>query len=60
MSYMIYENWPHRWHFTVHFLQWSITFLTEYMTEILKTKQTGIYRHVMTFSDNPNHAKRRA
>ena len=25
-----------------------------YMTEILKTKQTGIYRHVM-FSDNPNH-----
>ena len=24
------------------------------MTEILKTKQTGIYMHVK-FSDNPNH-----
>ena len=26
MWYMIYENRPHRRHFTVHCLQWSITF----------------------------------
>ena len=27
----IYKNRPHRRHFTVHCLQWSITFLTEYI-----------------------------
>ena len=32
MQYTIYENRPHRRHFTVHCLQWSITFLTEYRT----------------------------
>ena len=31
MWYTIYENRPHRRHFTVHCLQWSITFLTEYI-----------------------------
>ena len=30
MCYTIYENRPHLRHFTVHCLQWSITFLTEY------------------------------
>ena len=30
MSYTIDENRPHRRLFTVHCLQWSITFLTEY------------------------------
>ena len=33
MSYTIYENRPHRRHFTVHRLQWSITFLTEYISK---------------------------
>ena len=32
---MIYENRPHRRHFTVYCLQWSITFLTEYITDEL-------------------------
>ena len=32
MWYTIYENRPHRSHFTVHFLQWSINFLTEYIS----------------------------
>ena len=31
MWYTIYDNRPHRRHFTVHCLQWSITFLTEYI-----------------------------
>ena len=31
MWYTIYENRPHRRHFTVHCLQWSIPFLTEYI-----------------------------
>ena len=34
MWYTIYENRPHRRHFTIHCLQWSITFLTEYMYKI--------------------------
>ena len=32
MRYTIYENRPRRRHFTVNCLQWSITFLTEYIT----------------------------
>ena len=35
MWYTIYENRPHRRHFTVHCLQWSITFLTEYIMSLL-------------------------
>ena len=31
MWYTIYENRPYRRHFTVHCLQWSITFLSEYI-----------------------------
>ena len=38
MWYTIYENWPHRRHFTVHCLQWSITFLTEYTCTCTYTK----------------------
>ena len=36
MWYTIYENRPHRRHFIAHRLQWSITFLTEYISDHYK------------------------
>ena len=40
MWYTSYENRPHQRHFTVHCLQWSITFLTEYIsTRIDRSRQ---------------------
>ena len=41
MWYTIYENRPQRRHFTVHCLQWSITFLTEYILHQIMVKRVA-------------------